>query len=191
MSDRDSGIEIALKELDIVEKAMRTKYRYPPETRSRVFRVAGARVAQRALGSHLVRPLEIPEAMEDRVSKLESRMERQEHATEELQFRANSGFSQERIDKVVEYMEGAFGELEGVEQVRYLILDDGTWRVLAIHSIEDRVEALKRVCKKSVQVERAFGDMDVLSLVMHKTEVLPEHLAGTKEVFARGGADSR
>jgi len=133
----------------------------------------------------------LPEAAEDRMSRLERRMERQERATEELRFRVNSGFSQERIDKVVEYMEGAFGELEGVEQVRYLILDDGTWRVLAIHSIEDRVEALKRVCKKSVQVERAFGDMDVLSLVMHKTEVLPEHLAGTKAVFARGGADSR
>ena len=133
----------------------------------------------------------LPEAVEDRVSRLESRMERQERATDELRFRANSGFSQERIDKVVEYMEGAFGELEGVEQVRYLILEDGTWRVLAIHSMEDRVEALKRVCKKSVQVERAFGGMDVLSLVMHKTEVLPEHLAGTKAVFAGGGADRR
>ena len=133
----------------------------------------------------------LPEAVEDRVSKLERRMECQERATDELRFRANSGFSQERIDKVVEYMEGAFGELEGVEQVRYLILEDGTWRVLAIHSMEDRVEALKRVCKKSVQVERAFGGMDVLSLVMHKTEVLPEHLTGTKAVFARGGADRR
>ena len=133
----------------------------------------------------------LPDAAEDRLSGLERRMERQERATEELRFRANSGFSQELIDKVVECMEGAFGQLEGVEQVRYLILRDGTWRVLAIHSMEDRVEALKRVCRKSVQVERAFGGVDVSSLVMHRTEVLPEHLAGTKAVFDRGGADRR
>ena len=63
--------------------------------------------------------------------------------------------------------------------------------MLAIHYMEDRVEELKRVCRKSVQVERAFGGVDVSSLVMHGTEVLPEHLAGTKAVFAKGGADRR
>lgn len=130
---------------------------------------------------------EVSETVEDRVSKLEKRMERQEHATGKLQFLANAGLSQDHIDRVVEYMESAFGEMDGLEEVHYMISEDGAWHVIAIHAMEDRVEAWKGVCKKSVEVENAFDNMDVLPLVMHKTEVLPEHLAGTKAVFAKNG----
>ena len=126
----------------------------------------------------------LPDAAEDRLSGLERRMERQERATEELRFRANSGFSQELIDKVVEYMEGAFGQLEGVEQVRYLILRDGTWHVVVVHGIEDDGLALDAICEKSIQVEDAFH-VDVEPLVLHEEEALEEHLAGTKLVFSR------
>ena len=49
--------------------------------------------------------------LEFRVSELEKRMDRQELATEELEFRANSGSSRDHLDEVVAYMKNAFMEL--------------------------------------------------------------------------------
>ena len=122
--------------------------------------------------------------VEDRVSELEKRLERQEGATQELALMANSGSSQRRLAEVAEYMKNAFEKLEGVVQVNYLVLRDGTWDVVVVHDMEDDGLALDEICKTSIQVEDAFH-VDVEPLVLHEDEVLDEHLAGTKLIFAR------
>lgn len=122
--------------------------------------------------------------VEDRVSELEKRLERQEGATEELALRVNSGSSQRRVNEVVEYMKNEFEKLEGVVQVSYIVLRDGTWDIVVVHDMEDDGLALDKICEKSIQVEDAFH-VDVEPLVLHEDEVLDEHLAGTKPVFSR------
>ena len=125
------------------------------------------------------------EPIETRVSELEKRMDRQELATEELEFRANSGSSRDHLDEVVAYMKNAFMELEHVVGVHYVVLQDGTWDVVVIHTLDDKGKALETICKKSIEVQNAFHGVAIAPLVLHKDEVHREHLVGTRQVFLK------
>ena len=120
------------------------------------------------------------------MSALEKTVERQGDAIEELKLRLNSG-SSERLDDVVRHMESAFRELDHVVQVRYLILRDGTWRVVVVHVLDDKGEALLTVCDKSIEIQDALRGVEIETLVLHEDEVLDEHLDGTRPVFSRAG----
>lgn len=98
--------------------------------------------------------------------------------------RPDSGSLQERPD-VVRHMETAFGDLERVIRVSYDILQDGTWRVVAVHAMDDKGKALRSICKKSVEIQDAFDGVAIDTLVLHEDEVRDEHLAGTSLVFSR------
>ncbi len=82
-------------------------------------------------------------------------------------------------------MKNAFEKLEHVIQVRYAVLQDGTFHVVVIHVLDDMGSALRTVCKKSIENEGAFPDVEIEPLVLHKDEVLDEHLAGTRPVFSK------
>ena len=112
-------------------------------------------------------------------------MARQEQAVEDLQLRLNAGSLQDRLGEIVEGMKNAFEKLERVIQVRYAVLQDGTFHVVVIHVLDDVGSALRTVCKKSIEIEGAFPDVEIEPLVLHKDEVLDEHLAGTKPVFSK------
>ncbi len=118
------------------------------------------------------------------MSALEKKVERQGDAIEELKLRLNPG-SPERLDDVVRHMESAFGELDHVVQVHYDVQQDGTWRVVVVHVLEDKGEALLAVCNKSIEIQDALRGVEIETLVLHEDEVLDEHLAGTKPVFSR------
>lgn len=128
---------------------------------------------------------EVRETVAEKMRALEKRVEQQERAIEELKIQFNSGSLQERLDDVVKYMENAFGELEHVVQVSYNILQGGMWRVVAVHTLDDRGEALRTICKKSIEVQNAFGDVEITTLVLHEDEVFDEHLTDTKLIFRR------
>ena len=115
-------------------------------------------------------------------------MERQERATNELRLRLDSGSSQERLDDIVKHMENSFGDLDHVIQVSYDILQDGRWRVVAVHVMDDKGWALRTICNKSVDIENAFDNVDIVMSVLHKDEVRDEHLAGTNLIFSRARA---
>ena len=128
------------------------------------------------------------DAMSEKVSALEKKMERQERATNELRLRLDSGSSQERLDDIVKHMENSFGDLDHVIQVSYDILQDGRWRVVAVHVMDDKGWALRTICKKSVEIQNAFDNVEIDTLVLHKDEVRDEHLAGTNLIFSRARA---
>ena len=121
----------------------------------------------------------------EKMSALEKKMERQERAIKELRIRRDSGSSQERLDDIVKYMENAFGDLDHVIQVSYDILQDGRWRVVAVHVMDDKGAALHAICEKSVEVENAFDNVGIITSVLHKDEVRDEHLTGTSLIFSR------
>ena len=123
--------------------------------------------------------------MSEKMSALEKKTERQERAIKELRIRLDSGSSQERLDYIVKRMENAFRDLDHVIQVSYDILPDGRWRVVTVHVMDDKGEALHTICEKSVEIEDAFDDVDIITSVLHKDEVLDEHLAGTNLIFSR------
>lgn len=122
------------------------------------------------------------------MAALEKRLDRQERASRELEFRINSGSGQDRLDDIAARMESAFGELGHVVQVHYAVLPGGTWHVIAVHTMNDRVRALNTIVEKAIQVEDAFQNLDVVPVVLHLNEVLPEHLARTKVIFVKDGA---
>ena len=124
----------------------------------------------------------------EKMSALEKKMERQERTIKELRIRLDSGSSQERLDDIVKYMENAFGDLDHVIQVSYDILQDGRWRVVAVHVMDDKGWALRTICNKSVDIENAFDNVDIVMSVLHKDEVRDEHLAGTNLIFSRARA---
>ena len=116
---------------------------------------------------------------------LEKKIERQEDAIEELKLRPNSGSSPERLDDVVRHMENAFRELDHVVQVHYDVQRDGTWRVVVVHVLDDRGEALLAVCDKSIEIQDALHGVEIAPPVLHEDEVLDEHLVSTRPVFSR------
>lgn len=124
----------------------------------------------------------------EKMSALEKKVERQERAIRELRLRLDSGSSQERLDDIVKRMENAFGDLERVVRVSYDILRDGRWRVVVVHAMDDRGSALMAICDKSLEIQDAFGGVEIVPLVLHEDEVRDEHLAGTSLVFSRTGA---
>lgn len=125
------------------------------------------------------------DVMSEKMSALEKKTERQERAIKELRIRLDSGSSQERLDDIVKRMENAFRDLDHVIQVSYDILPDGRWRVVTVHVMDDKGEALHTICEKSVEIEDAFDNVDIITSVLHKDEVLDEHLAGTNLIFSR------
>lgn len=132
---------------------------------------------------HTPRTREMPIAA--RVSALEKRVNRQELAIKELESRMNSGSSQDRLDEIIAHMISVFRELEHVIEVRYVVLWDGTWHVVVIHTLDDRSKALETICKKSLEIHNAFPDVTLTPLVLHKNEVRRGHVAGTKSVFLK------
>lgn len=132
--------------------------------------------------------LQVREGVAEKVSALEKKVERQERAIRELKLRLDPGSSQERLDDIVQHMENAFGDLERVVRVSYNVLQDGRWRVVVVHAMDDRGSALMEICSKSLEIQDAVGDVDIVPLVLHEDEVRDEHLTGTSLVFSRTGA---
>ena len=128
------------------------------------------------------------DVMSEKMSTLEKKVERQERTIKELRIRLDSGSSQERLDDVVKHMENVFRELEHVIQVSYDILQDGRWYIVAIHVMDDKGKALRTICKKSVEIQNAFGDVKIDTLVLHEDEVRDEHLTGTNLIFSKARA---
>ena len=125
--------------------------------------------------------------MSEKMYALEKKMERQERAIKELRIRLNSGSSQEHLDDIVKYMENAFRNLDHVIQVSYDILQDGRWRVVTVHIMDDKGAALQAICEKSIEIQDAFGNVEIDTLVLHEDEVRDEHLSGTNLIFSRAG----
>ena len=119
------------------------------------------------------------------MSALEKKVERQEDTIEELKLRLNSGSSRERLDDVVQHMETAFRELDHVIQVYYDVQRDGTWRVVVVHVLDDKGEALLTICDKSIEIQDTIRGVEIETLVLHEDEVLDEHLFGAKLLFSR------
>ena len=119
------------------------------------------------------------------MSELEKKVESQERTIKELRLRLDSG-SRERLD-VVKRMENEFGDLDRVIQVSYDILQDGRWRVVAVHVMDDKGAALRAICKKSVEIQNAF-DVEIITLVLREDEVRDEHLVDTNLIFSRARA---
>ena len=80
------------------------------------------------------------------MSALEKKVESQERTIKELELRLDSGSPHEHLD-VVKRMEDEFEDLDHVIQVSYDILQDGRWRVVAVHVMDDKGAALRAICK--------------------------------------------
>ena len=106
-------------------------------------------------------------------------------AIEELEFRANSAPFEKHLDEVLNYVTETFKELDFVTEIHYTPLEDGIFELTVIHNMKDRVEALESTHKKFLSVESAFSDVDFEMILLHKDEIQPDHLMGTKPIFSK------
>ena len=86
---------------------------------------------------------------------------------------------------VLNYVTKTFKELDFVTEIHYTPLEDGIFELTVIHNMKDRVEALESTHKKFLSVESAFSDVDFEMILLHKDEIQPDHLMGTKPIFSK------
>ncbi len=114
---------------------------------------------------------------------LESKVTSHDSLIEELEFRTNSIPFEKNLDDMVSYIQKDFEELEFVTGVHYVPLEGGTFQLIVIHNMENRVKALQLIRKKFLDIENAFSDVDFQQVLLHRNEVQPDHLMGTKPIF--------
>ena len=102
-----------------------------------------------------------------------------------LEFKVNSAPFEKHLDEVLNYVTETFKELDFVTEIHYAPLEDRIFELTVIHNMKDRVEALESTHKKFLSVESAFSDVDFEMILLHKDEIQPDHLMGTKPIFSK------
>lgn len=125
--------------------------------------------------------------LDKKICALEARTSIHSSLIDELEFKVNLASHEEKIDEILKCTRGMFKDLDFVTGLYYIPLEDGTLRVIIIHDLDDRVKALKRTQEKQMDVERAFEGTSFQMLLLHASEVRPDHLLGAKPVIPKLG----
>ena len=127
------------------------------------------------------------ETLAKKIRALEARTSIHGSLIDELEFKVNLTPHEEKIDKVLNCAREAFKNLDFVTSLHYIPLENGTLRMIIIHELDDRVKALDLTQDKQMDVERAFKSMSFQMLLLHVSEVRPDHLLGTKQIIPKLG----
>ena len=102
---------------------------------------------------------------------------------EYLEFRLNSLPFEKVLDGILDHVTEAFKELNFVKEVHYAPLENGTFELTVIHDLQNRADAMELNYDKLLSVESAFSDIDFKMVLLHKSDVQPGRLMGTKPIF--------
>ena len=114
---------------------------------------------------------------------LEERISMQKTLFEYLEFRLNSLPFEKVLDGILDHVTETFKELNFVKEVHYAPLENGTFELTVIHDLQNRADAMELNYDKLLSVESAFSDIDFKMVLLHKSDVQPDRLRGTKPIF--------
>lgn len=120
-----------------------------------------------------------------RVKKLENKSVTQDSQINELKFRTNLVPFANNIKDILGHLRKELDEIDYVQSVSYTPLDEGSLEILIIHKSEDRVLALQSIRKRVLNVRKAFPDIQFEPVLLHISEVQPDHIAGTKQILQK------
>jgi len=85
----------------------------------------------------------------------------------------------EVIEKVIST---SLSTIPNIQKVSYIPQKEG-WKLIIIHSIEDRAEALNQIEEKILEIEQILPNMDLEPWILHLSEVDPHHAIGAKTIL--------
>lgn len=118
-----------------------------------------------------------------KVKTLEIKVTSHDSMINELEFRTNLIPFADNIDDILRYLQKELSDIDYIQSVSYAPLDEGSIQIIIIHKSEDRVLALQSIRKKVLNVRKAFPDIQFEPVLLHISEVQPDHVAGTKQIL--------
>ena len=122
-----------------------------------------------------------------KIRVLERKISIQGSLIDELEFKANLTPHEEKIDEILNCASGMFKGMDFVTKLYYIPLDDGTLEMIIIHNLDDRVKALELTQEKIIGIENVFPSTPFQMLLLHVSEVQPEHLLGAMQIPLKSG----
>ena len=120
-----------------------------------------------------------------KVQTLETKVYSHDTMIEELEFRTNLVPFEKNLNDILGYVEKDLKDLDFIVNLYYSPLEENTLEIVIIHNLPDRVKALGLVRKKLVNMRNAFPEVNFQPLLLHKDEVQPDHLMGTKQIIQK------
>lgn len=83
------------------------------------------------------------------------------------------------IEKVIST---SFSSISNIQKVSYIPQKEG-WKLIIIHNLEDKAEALNQIEEKILEIEQILPNMDFEPWILHLSEVEPHHTIGAKTIL--------
>jgi len=123
-------------------------------------------------------------ALQGQIHKLEDRQDLTEARVDQLEFQTNVMPFKDKLDKITDFVVKTFSDLGWIRNISYHPIGHGL-RLLFIHELDNRIEALNQIQKRFFQIEDAFSGIYFEHVVLHISQLEPEILKNIKTVLQK------